>query len=94
MKFIRCGKMPLVNKLTKEFLILVINFYRRFISPLTQSSCRYQPTCSEYALEAIQIHGPFKGIITSLKRILSCHPLGGSGYDPVQNTNKTDKKNG
>jgi len=51
-------------------------------------SCRYSPTCSTYATEAIQKHGPFKGTILMLKRIASCHPWGGSGYDPVPKKNK------
>lgn len=61
----------------------MIKFYRHFISPMTPATCRYSPTCSEYILEAIQIHGPFKGSWIGLKRILRCHPWGGKGYDPV-----------
>lgn len=64
-------------------LILSIKFYRNYISPLTPPSCRYQPTCSAYAIEAIQKHGPFKGLYLAVRRILSCHPWGGHGYDPV-----------
>lgn len=64
-------------------LILPIKFYRNYISPLTPPSCRYQPTCSAYAIEAIQKHGPFKGLYLAVRRILSCHPWGGHGYDPV-----------
>mgnify|MGYP002239438652 CR=1 FL=1 len=47
------------------------------------SSCRFVPTCSEYAIEAIKKHGPFKGLYLAVRRILRCHPWGGSGYDPV-----------
>lgn len=64
-------------------LILPIRFYRKFISPFTAPSCRFTPTCSEYAIQAITKHGPFKGTWLAVKRILRCHPWGGSGYDPV-----------
>lgn len=64
-------------------LMLPIRFYRKFISPLTPPSCRFTPTCSEYALEAIRKHGPFKGAWLAVKRILRCRPGGGYGYDPV-----------
>lgn len=64
-------------------LLLPVRFYRAFISPLTPSSCRYVPTCSEYAVQAIQKYGPFKGLWLAVKRLLRCHPWGGSGYDPV-----------
>ncbi len=60
-----------------------ILFYRRFVSPLTPPSCRFTPTCSQYALEALRKHGPLKGFCLSVRRILRCHPWGGSGYDPV-----------
>ena len=67
-----------------EFVVLIpIYFYRAAISPLTPPSCRYTPTCSEYAIQAIKKHGIFKGIYLGTKRILSCNPWGGSGYDPV-----------
>lgn len=61
----------------------VIAFYRSCISPLTPPSCRYTPTCSQYAQEAIKKYGPWKGGWLALRRILRCHPFGGSGYDPV-----------
>lgn len=64
-------------------LMLPIRFYRKFISPLTPPSCRFTPTCSEYAIEAITKHGPFKGTWLAIKRVLRCRPGGGSGYDPV-----------
>jgi uncharacterized protein len=64
-----------------------IRFYRRFLSPLVPPSCRYQPTCSAYALEAIQTHGPVRGLMLALRRLSRCHPIsflgGGSGFDPV-----------
>lgn len=64
-------------------LILLVQFYRVCISPLKPPTCRFTPTCSTYALQAIRKHGPIKGAWLSLKRILRCHPWGGSGYDPV-----------
>jgi len=62
---------------------LPVHFYRLVISPLLGSNCRYQPTCSAYALEALQRHGAFKGGWLAIRRISRCHPMGGSGYDPV-----------
>jgi len=63
--------------------LLIIKVYQTLISPLTPATCRYQPTCSHYAKEALEIHGLFKGGLLAIKRIFSCHPWGGSGYDPV-----------
>ena len=64
-------------------LILPIRFYQKCISPLTPPTCRFTPTCSNYAIQAIRKHGPFKGLALAVWRILRCNPLGGSGYDPV-----------
>lgn len=64
-------------------MLALIAFYRACISPLLPPACRYTPTCSQYAQEAIKKYGPFKGGWLALKRILRCHPFGGSGYDPV-----------
>ena len=61
----------------------LIRVYQLFISPILPASCRYLPTCSAYGLEAIQVHGPLKGSWLTAKRLLRCHPWGGSGYDPV-----------
>ena len=63
--------------------ILLVKFYQLCISPFTMPSCRYTPTCSEYALQAIRKYGPLKGGWLALKRIARCHPWGGHGYDPV-----------
>ncbi len=63
--------------------ILLVRFYQVAISPYTPSSCRYSPTCSNYTVEALQKHGLFKGGLLAIKRISSCHPWGGKGYDPV-----------
>lgn len=73
----------LLNKLLVLILTVPILFYRNAISPLTPPSCRFTPTCSQYALEAIRKYGPFKGLYLAIRRILRCHPWGGSGYDPV-----------
>jgi len=64
-------------------LLWLIKFYQNFISPYTPSTCRYQPTCSHYTKEALEEHGFFKGGKFALKRLLSCHPWGGKGFDPV-----------
>jgi len=63
--------------------ILLVKFYQKIISPLTPAACRYTPTCSHYSLTALQKYGLFKGGWMSIKRIFSCNPWGGSGYDPV-----------
>lgn len=63
--------------------IVLIRFYQVCISPYKPASCRFTPTCSSYALEAFRKHGPIKGLYLSVRRILRCHPWGGSGYDPV-----------
>jgi putative membrane protein insertion efficiency factor len=68
--------------LIKPFLF-IIKIYQTFISPFTPATCRYQPTCSHYTKEALLKHGLVKGGALSLKRIFSCHPWGGKGYDPV-----------
>jgi len=72
-----------MKHLLGKIMIAFIRFYQLAISPYLPPSCRYTPTCSSYGLEAIRKHGPFKGGWLALKRIASCHPWGGSGYDPV-----------
>ena len=64
-------------------MVLLIKFYQKIISPLTPATCRFQPTCSQYSIEALQKHGIFYGLFLMSKSILSCHPWGRSGYDPV-----------
>lgn len=73
----------MLSKILIAPLLFLINFYQRFISPLTPNSCRYQPTCSNYTKIALQKHGLVKGGWLAAKRILSCQPWGGSGYDPI-----------
>ncbi|MCE4966740.1 membrane protein insertion efficiency factor YidD [Staphylococcus chromogenes] len=67
----------------KRLFIAPIRFYQKFISPLTPPSCRFYPTCSNYTIEAIQVHGAFKGTWLGIKRISKCHPLHKGGFDPV-----------
>ena len=67
----------------KRFLLAAIRFYRRNISPLRKPCCRFIPTCSEYALEAVEKYGPWKGSWLALRRLLKCHPFHKGGYDPV-----------
>ena len=71
------------KKLLSKLLIGLIKLYQVTLSPYIGRACRYTPTCSNYGIEAIQKHGPFKGFWLTLKRVLSCNPWGGSGYDPV-----------
>ncbi len=72
-----------MKKIITYPFVLLIKGYQNFISPLLPSSCRYTPTCSHYAVEALQTHGLLKGGWLAIKRIASCNPWGGSGYDPV-----------
>lgn len=72
-----------MKRLIANILILSIRFYQLAISPMLPPSCRFVPTCSQYAIEALRKHGPLKGSWLTLRRILRCHPWGGSGYDPV-----------
>lgn len=76
-----------MRKIMIALLSAPIRFYRAFVSPLLPRSCRFTPSCSAYALEALQIHGPVKGLWLTVKRLLRCHPIswlgGSSGFDPV-----------
>ena len=67
----------------KKIIIYLIKFYQITLSPLLGSNCRFQPTCSQYMIEAINLHGVLKGVSLGIKRISKCHPLGPKGYDPV-----------
>ncbi len=66
--------------------VALIRFYKACLSPYLGRQCRFTPTCSTYALEAFEKHGPFKGLWLAVRRILRCNPFGGSGYDPVPET--------
>ncbi|MBN1241851.1 MAG: membrane protein insertion efficiency factor YidD [Spirochaetales bacterium] len=72
-----------MRKLLNAALIGLVRFYRVAVSPLFPPSCRYHPTCSAYALEALKRHGPVKGLGLSVRRILRCHPFHPGGFDPV-----------
>lgn len=72
-----------IKNLPRNLALKLVNFYRKFISPLTPPSCRYVPTCSEYAIIAFQRYGFCKGFWLTTKRILRCHPFHEGGYDPV-----------
>ena len=72
-----------MKTLFKNFLISFLVFYKKGLSPYLPHACRYQPTCSEYMIEAIRIHGVLRGTFLGIKRLLRCHPWGKSGFDPV-----------
>jgi len=69
--------------MVKQLLLIFIKFYQFFISPLTGRNCRYYPTCSAYAFEAVAKHGSLRGSVLAVKRVLRCHPFHAGGYDPV-----------
>ena len=73
----------MLKKISIYPFLLLIRFYQNGISPFTPATCRFEPTCSYYFVDALKIHGLFKGSFLGIKRILSCHPWGKSGYDPV-----------
>jgi putative membrane protein insertion efficiency factor len=78
-----------ISRILSTAIRLVIRFYQRILNPMLKFSagpaagCRYTPTCSNYFLQAVEIHGPFRGSWHGICRIFRCHPWGGSGYDPV-----------
>ena len=78
-------------KIFTNILINIIKIYKFLISPILGNSCRYLPTCSEYSIEALKTYGFFKGLFLSIKRILSCHPWGQGGFDPVKKEMKVKK---
>lgn len=78
-----CRNLSQHSSMLTRLLILPIRFYQRYISPMLPPACRFTPTCSQYAVEALQKYGPVKGLYLAIRRILRCHPWGGSGYDPV-----------
>lgn len=75
--------LSILKKIAIFPLVVLVKFYQVCISPLKPATCRFTPTCSQYAIEALRKHGPFKGLYLALRRILRCHPWGGHGYDPV-----------
>jgi len=78
----------MIKNILMAFIIFLVKIYQKLLSPLMPGKCRYQPTCSEYMIEALKTHGIYKGLILGTKRILRCHPWGGYGYDPVPEKDK------
>ncbi len=72
-----------VGRLIARPLVGLVKFYRYAISPLLGANCRFEPTCANYAIEALETHGALRGGWLALRRLARCHPWGGSGYDPV-----------
>jgi len=71
--------------LFKKLLILIIRFYQKWVSPIKiKPTCRFYPTCSQYAIDALSKYGIFRGIILAVKRVIKCHPFNPGGYDPVK----------
>lgn len=77
--------------MTAKLLIALIRGYQYALSPFLGGSCRFLPTCSAYAIEAIQAHGAFRGGVLAARRIMRCHPFGRSGYDPVPDASPTSR---
>lgn len=82
----------LVRLATVPFILLV-RIYQVTLGPLMGGHCRFVPTCSEYAIEAYRVHGPFRGTWLTARRVLRCHPLGGHGYDPVPGRDERPRGN-
>jgi putative membrane protein insertion efficiency factor len=70
----------------KGFLLSALRFYKTSVSPALPPACRYTPTCSEYAIEAVERYGPWRGSVMAIRRVLSCNPFARGGYDPVPQT--------
>lgn len=83
----------MLGKLGRGLCLALIRGYQLFISPVLPPACRFYPTCSAYAAEAIMRHGVLGGGLLALRRILRCHPWGGSGYDPVPDSLRIKRKN-
>lgn len=82
------GVVKWILKVLGWILLVPVYIYKYAISPLTPASCRHHPTCSEYAVQALKIHGPFKGFWLATRRISKCHPWGTDGYEPVPPKNE------
>jgi len=80
----------------KNIFIIIIKFYKYFLSPYINSNCRYLPTCSDYFIDSLKLNGFFKGSFLGIKRIFSCHPIkflgGGEGFDPAPKLNTKSKR--
>lgn len=79
----------MLKKILIAPFVALVKIYQYLLSPMLPKSCRFEPTCSNYALEALRVHGPWKGLGLAVYRILRCNPWGGSGYDPVPPKNKS-----
>jgi hypothetical protein len=77
-----------MSRLLAKLLVLLVGVYRVTLGPVLGGSCRFEPSCSAYAIEALERHGPLRGSGLAARRILRCHPLGPSGYDPVPEGNE------
>lgn len=86
--------MKVINLILSFPILVLVKIYQYIISPILPQSCRYHPTCSVYMVEALKAWGPIKGTFLGVKRILSCHPWGGSGYDPVPEKTKKPRQKG
>lgn len=73
-----------LNRALTNICIYLVEFYRKFISPLKAPTCRFYPTCSQYSLDAFKKYGLIKGMFLTIKRILKCHPFHPGGYDPLE----------
>lgn len=76
-----------------HMLVWLVRGYQFFISPMLGSNCRFEPTCSQYAIEALRVHGAIKGTWLALRRVLRCHPLNAGGHDPVPPVDPTKHRN-
>ena len=68
----------------RELIIVTLRSYKRWVSPVLPSACRYYPTCSEYMMQAVERHGALRGVALGVRRLLRCHPFHAGGYDPVR----------
>jgi uncharacterized protein len=82
----------MLGTLLKSFFIFLLKLYQVLISPFYRPCCRFHPTCTRYAIEAIEKHGPIRGFLLMSKRLIKCHPWGDHGYDPVPKLNKRNKR--
>ena len=84
--------MKIIGTIAKKLLLVFIKAYRYLWSPLFASHCRFYPSCSAYALEAISLHGALKGLCLAIKRLLRCHPFASGGLDPVPQPNAINRR--
>ncbi len=82
----------MISKIISLPFVIMIKLYQNILSPIMPHTCRFTPSCSQYMLEAIKIHGVFRGVFLGTKRLLKCHPWGGSGADPVPEKKDKNKR--